>query len=343
MIKRLSIISFILLCFSICSIQANETIQVKLSSGHNKETYEVKSCNITVELQEKSNSSMPVIKIEIENTDRENFISLFDKGYDKKALKRHGYKFHKKFPVGNGLNEVVPFKELKAPIKIGPNSQDRISNIELEENGTKEVRLPIYVSQYKKKSLFSKEKWIFRELEEVTLEIEVSLRPDENQLRIAEKCRLFLEEYEDIVICKNKRHRPSLEEQKEEYQKRLDSLKFQIDSIIDRNYWKYKDDKSNIFNVYRERLNSLNLDEKVKDCGKHAVYHKCSYCKSTLQEIRHMLDDIYQQIDTDRVKKSDVIRKASTMFDCAKRRRDWKKSKHNMHITRIYNRIEQSK
>ena len=70
------------------------------------------------------------------------------------------------------------------------------------------------------------------------------------------------------------------------------------------------------------------------------IIHQCKYCSSSLQEISHKLDDIYQVIYSSQDRsatKAEQIRSVKAMYDCAQRHKDWRRSDYKAKIERLYN------
>ena len=91
-------------------------------------------------------------------------------------------------------------------------------------------------------------------------------------------------------------------------------------------------------------IKNIKLEEKEGICSKHVYVHRCKYCSSSLQQISHKLDDIYQIIYSSQersITKAEQIKSVNAMYDCAKRRRDWRKSEYKDKIVRLYNEINQ--
>ena len=132
------------------------------------------------------------------------------------------------------------------------------------------------------------------------------------------------------------------EEQKTEFQSKMDSLVEKIDGIIESNGWFSTEKRYKLYDEQRERLKNLKLEDKEGDCGKHVYVHRCKYYSFSLQQISHKLDDIYQMIYSSQDRsatKAAQVRGVNAMYDCAKRRRDWRKSEFKDKIVRLYNEI----
>lgn len=348
MIKR-TLILFVLL-FSVVTVSwADEQQTIKLDDDkHSKETIETEYFNIFVELVDVDEKGTAKVRIELENASESNLVALFEKAYDEKTLKRMRpqIRYDKIFPGAKGQRVIDACKDINSDILLSPSEKDLIMILPIKDEEVVTTTLPIHILQSKSKNyyVFKKDKRIILEKELIELEIAVELSPGETYVNITKECDELLKECEGLSFCKHEKHEPSLAEQKKPYQDKIDSLIKKIEDIIDANGWYSSEKRYKLFAEQIERLKSINLEEKEGDCGKHVVIHRCRYCNYSLQKISHMLDDIYQNIysSSDRsVTKSEKIRSVRAMYDCAKRRKDWRRSSYKAKIERLYKEINQ--
>lgn len=347
MIKKISIL-FVLLFSLITSSFADEQRKVKLDDDkHNKETIEVANFKIFLELIDVEENGNVKVKVELENLNESKGLSLFERAYDEKALKkmRPKIKYDKIFPGSKGKRLIDACDSIKSDIHLDPSDKELIMTLSAEDGKTAKATLPIYISEYKEKNyiLWKKQERILLQKEVIELEIEIDLKPGETYINIKKECDSIIKEYNEVLFCTHKRHKPSLEEQKTEFQSKIDSLVEKIDGIIkSNNKWFSTDKRYKLYDEQRDRLKSLKLEDKEDDCGKHVYVHKCQYCSSSLQQIYHQIHDIYLKIYNSQdpsATKADQIRSINAMYDCAKRRRDWRKSEYKDKIDRFYNEI----
>lgn len=348
MIKRFSIL-YVLLFSLIMVSYADEQKKVTLDNDkHNKETIEVANFNIFLELVEVQENGNVKINIELENLDESKGLSLFERAYDEKTLKkiRPKIKYDKIFPGSKGKRVIDACSNLKSAIHLYPSQKETIMTLSAKDGDVAKAILPIYIIEYKDKNYILWEKQELRLLQKeiIELEIEVDLKPGEAYVNITKECDSLLNEFDGILFCTNKKHQLSLEEQKKDFQTKIDLLVAKIDGIIESNGWFSSEKRYKLFDEQRERLKSINLEEKEGDCGKHKIIHQCKYCSSSLQEISHKLDDIYQVIYSSQDRsatKAEQIRNVKAMYDCAQRHKDWRRSDYKAKIERLYNEIKQ--
>lgn len=348
MIKKVSLILALLFTLVTTSL-ADEQKKVRLDDGkHNKESIEVANFfNIFLELTDVEENGNAKVKVELENMDESKVLSLFDKPYKEKVLKtlRPKIKYDKIFPGSKGGRSVDYCSKINKTFHLLPSDKELIMTLSAKEGEPAKLTLPIYITESKDRDyiLWESHKLILLQKEVIELEIEIELQPGETYYNIVRECDNLLKEFEDALFCTNKSHKPSLEEQKAEFQSKIDSLIIKIDDIIEANGWFSSERRYKLYDEQRERLRNINLEDKERDCGKHVSLHNCRYCNSSLQRIFHNLDDIYQIIykSHDRsATKAEHIRNVDAMYDCAKRRKGWNRSDYKDRIVKLYNEIK---
>ena len=118
MIKKISIL-FVLLFSLITSSFADEQRKVKLDDDkHNKETIEVANFNIFLKLIDVEENGNVKVKVELENLDESKGLSLFERAYDEKTLKkmRPKIKYDKIFPGSKGKRLIDACDNIKSAI-----------------------------------------------------------------------------------------------------------------------------------------------------------------------------------------------------------------------------------
>lgn len=352
MIKRIFVL--ILLSLSIMSVSyADVKKKVKLDNDkHFNEIIETSSCNIFLELADVENNGNLKIKVSMENIEESSNIVMFERAYDERTLKqmRPKFKYDKNFPGAKGLRMLDACANIDSRIHLEPSQKVVLMTLSGKDGLRTTVRLPIYTVEYKcKKILFIKTfEYRLKQKEVIELEIGVDLKPDETYIQITKECDNILDEFEGLLFCTNSKHKPSLEHQQSEFQAKIDSLISKIDNIIESNGWFSSEKYYKLYDQQKDRLKSINLKDKEGDCGEHKVVyvHKCKFCKLSLQQIFHRLDDIYQEIHSNdsserSALKDKYIKDVKAMYNCAIQRPNWKRSDFKDKITRVYNKINQ--
>ena len=348
MIKR-TLILFVLLFSMVTASWADEQRKIKLDDDkHSKETIETEYFNIFVELVDVEEKGTAKVRIELENASESKLVALFETAYNEKTLKkmRPQIRYDKTFPGSKGQRVIDACKDINSDILLSSSDKSLIMILPIKDEEVVTATLPIHILQNKSKNYYvlKKSKRIILEKILIELEIAAELKPGETYVNITKECDELLKECEGLSFCKNEKHEPSLAEQKKPYQDKIDTLIKKIEDIIEANGWYSSEKRYKLYAEQIERLKSINLADKEIDCGKHVVIHRCRYCNLSLQQISHKLDDIYQDIysSSDRsVAKSEKIRSVRAMYDCAKRRKDWRRSNYKTKIERLYKEINQ--
>lgn len=345
MIKKITMFSVLL--FSLLTAYADEQHRVKLDDDkHNRKIISCANFNIILELTDVEESGKVKVNIALENIEETKGLSLFDEKYEEKDLKKKlpKIKFDKTFSGNKGYRKVDAISDLENTIHLYPLTEEYVMSLSAEDGKVSSTTLPIYTVEYRNRIFSKKQNLILLQKEVIDLVIDIDLKPSKLLVDITSGCDSLLSEFEGLLFCTNKRHKPSLVEQKSAYQHKVDSLIEKIDSIVDANSWFSTDKQHKLYTLQKERLRNINLEEKEGDCGKHVILHRCKYCSASLQQISHKLDDIYQIIYSshDRsVAKSDQVGDVNALLNCAKRRRDWRGSEYKDKIERLYKEINQ--
>lgn len=328
---------------------AGKKVDITLDNDKkNKEVIEVANFNIFLELIDVDDNGNVNVLIELENLDESKGLLLFDRFYSEKSLKkmRPKIKFDKIYPGTKGRREISSCAHVKNAILLQPTQKKMIMKLSANDGDVLSVILPIYIIEDREKNfiLWKKNEYILLQKEVADLNIKIKLKPDETYLRLERDCEKLLEEFQNALFCTNKRHHPSLAKQKELFQNKIDSLLGEINNVIVYNGWFSTDRRYKMYNALKMKLDSIRLEDKEGDCGKHIEVHKCKYCNVSLLQISHNLDDIYQEIysSNNRSKtKAEHLKNVNAMYNCAKRRPGWRNSDYNNKITRLYHEINQ--
>ena len=345
------ILMSLLLCLMAASVMADEQKKVTLNSDHNQEMINLSFCNIFVNLNEVEDG-VGEVSLELENLSESKVLILFDRSYMEKQMKKLSPKmvFDKTFGGTKGKRVADPFSEqLSNVMRLRPSDKQSLPFVRVENEATKVVTLPVYIAKYKgKKALLLLEKQV------IELDIEVVLKPSAEFVLMNTKCEELLQEISRTGICPNKKHKPSADKQKEDYQNRIDELKSKIDEHISSHGWSSNDAGYRRYAELKSKLDGVEFVER--DCGRHKTTvvsggggHKCSYCGLSLQQIYHKLDDLYKKIysSSDRkATKASVMSQVNALYNCctdtkcSKHAAQWKKGgDYKSKIVERYNRI----
>ncbi len=186
------------------------------------------------------------------------------------------------------------------------------------------------------------------------MDITVTTKPHEDYGDIKTQCEDLFSRINETTFCKHKSHRTTLAEQKQPFIEERDTLKKQIQKILEQNTQWEK------YNKNRQRYNSLvvGLDHledsmavrEVNDCrdpSKHSSPHKCDYCGWTLEKIYREFDMIDKQIDNDEgTKTKDVIKEVKKIYNCylygpknTKNKRKEQQQEYKQKIKELYDKI----
>lgn len=347
MIQKIFITALLILS-AITNIYADKRITVKLDNDqHRQETVELAYCNIFLDMENDDDDDIKV-NIQLENLQENKEILLFMNSYDEKVLKKMRPTpiiYDKYFGGTKGMRVIESCNGLDKDYQISPSNKEKILTLSgIDKNIM--CRIPLYIAGYKKKKglLCRKQQLELLEKTILELEIEIELKPDSLYQQLSNECNKILEEFENTLFCTNKKHKPSIFKQKDDFQEKINTCISKITEEIEANNWYSSDKKYKLYDELREKLKNLDLSSKEGDCGKHKASngHKCKFCNMTLQQIYHKLDDFYQKIysSNDRkATKEEVINDVKSLYNCSMRRKDWNISEYKSKIIDRYNRI----
>lgn len=355
--KRISILFLLLLTMTTVSF-ADVQKHVKLDNV--KKTGErivFDYFDICLKLTEDANDDIKV-DVDIENTDEEKGILLFDRAYSEDELKKMQpkIKFDKDFSGSKGKRITDACGHIRNNIVyIKPGEKiDFLTMVFENKGGIGILNLPVYMINYKedRNSVpFEKNELVISKEEKVELVVEVELKqiqpPVKTELdpNIVSEYNKLKAEYDAASFCNNEAHEPSLAEQKMELQNKIDSLKEKIDNKIKTDNVFTTDSLYFEYDTLKKKLDSLDLSKKESDCGKHRDgnnVHKCWLCSSSLEQMYKSLDKIYQEIYSshgqDReAKKEKYYYDVRAMYRCAQQREEWQHSEYKDKIEKFYN------
>lgn len=360
MIRRFILVC-VVLCMAVTYAFADEQKDITLSDDHNEETVTIPSlCNIFASLVVNDEESGK-LTLQIENISEENVILLFGADFNEKYLKRLTPKitYHKIFGGTKGRRTTDYSKDIDGIRKADPSDKKIIVQKEVGNGQLQTIRIPIYIAKYKGKNHNAME---LMEKQVVELNIRVELKPDEDFLRLSDEVNRYIEKMESQPICTNKRHRATVGQQKDYYQKMRDGMIERIDSILREHTNWFKGDRGyEKYDSLRVVLQNIDLDSpeyRTANCGKASLHkkrvppktrHSCKYCGLSLAQIYHRLDDCYQKIYSSNNRaatKKAVLGEVQALYncctddDCRKHAAEWRKGGgYKSKIVDRYNRI----
>ena len=355
-------IIFITLLFiaTIC-IADNKEKRATLDDEHNREIINFCNCNIYVSKANSNEDGNAKIKVKIDNYDKENIILLFGDSYSEKKLKKvHSITFDKTYNGTKGFRDIKTYGISRKDITIMPDESEELPEIQVKNGEIKKCRLPFYVAKYKDKRFLGIKigrKLVIIEECILDLEIEVPVKPDETFIRLERETNVIIDDISKQKFCNNTKHIPSLEKQEAPYKERINRIKTEIISILDKFYSNNilsTDPRYKKYQALITRLDdNINFKAHEEDCGNPRNHrsqprHSCKYCNSSLQQIYHKLDDYYKKIYNSSNRKAakesvmtdvNLLYKCCTDGNCSKHATTWNSSEYKSKITDRYNRI----
>lgn len=346
MIRTITLAVFLCIV-SLVPTKADETITVKLDNDtHKQQIIELSCCNIFLDMKDDVNGIIR-IHLDLENRQENKEILLFNNGYGEKSLKkmRPAAIVYDKYFGGTKKKRIIePCRGLGSDFRIAPSDRENIMMLTGYET-VMTCRLPIYIAEYKPRSFFRRQRYTLMEKLVVELNIEVTLKPDSTYWQLHDEYTALIGKLEHTVFCTNKRHTPSLEEQKAAYRQKIETCLARIDRELTRHHWPRTDARYKLYMELQDKLKQIDLTAREGDCGKHKATHRCRYCNLSLRQIYHRLDDHYQTIysSTDRqTTKEKLIREVRALYFCAidrHRQAEWRANDYKAKIIDRYNRI----
>lgn len=349
--KRLSTI--ILAALLICSTSwANEEHNITFDRGKiDSDTSIVLPYGIVTLKLEKKDLDYRV-HVSIENTTTSEGMLLFRYRVEEKVLKKNKPKieFEKTFPGSKGDRRVNGCKDLDNQIIVVlPAEKSDLLDIDLKPTSSTKLELPIYLAKYNPKKLKKgKNKIDYKILSEAILALNFEIKGwDENDpdyVSTKNSVEAYLQALKSVAFCKNKKHRPSLNEQQKPYQEKKDSLINTIkDTLETHREWLSIDAPNMAYTELLNKLNKVNLNDYNYDCGKHVTpprRHHCKYCSLSAQEIYHQMDDLVQLRLLGKISKTDATNKAKALNNCYQKNLERGRTPlYDTKVSEFYNRI----
>ena len=343
MMKRIISALAILLLSAAYSVADNNKV-IALTETDRTRSYEVGnyfSLTFTLTDTEKKDGDAKVV-IDV-NTYSSCGLCIYGKQFTETELKHlaHPYKakFSKGYPGTKGMRRVDALSGLKYIVTAMPDQiLQSVYTMDVYDGVPIKITIPVYLVTYKKSYDDNRTKKIFRK-EDVTVELDVRLGEPSQYVELKAQVDSLKTELENLIFCNNPRHTPTLESQKQFYTDKVQALLDEITAIERVNGWHLTSNErgknivcTDIYRKYQELkaiLADINIDAvQVKDCGRHKVSHRCSYCSLNFQQILTKLDNIYMKIynsDNPDAVRSQYASEVKKIETCAKRRIDYRK------------------
>lgn len=272
------------------------------------------------------------VTVKLENVIREQSIYIFRNDKDENMLKRLRPKveFAKTFGGDKGSRSVKGCSHVRGDyMVIPPSASEELFTIDASVINSTVLELPLYIVAYRAKKFLRSEKneILQGEVIRFILDVEAWSELDPTYVDLFNAVHNFRHDVKEVKFCRNRLHRPSLDEQMAPYKHTQDSLVAAIDSVLmSQPQWMSQDEPHQYYTRLRDNLTEIDLETHLYDCGKHKQLHRCSYCSLTAEQIFHRLDDTYQQLHTGRMTKEEAVRTARSLYNCYRqngnRRRD---------------------
>lgn len=364
MIKRLIFSVALILCLSLNVIAQNKQLTIKLNSKEREYTEDLGYAFLKFEyINEYGNTARVRVTVENITSNPPLAVMIFKNDMTEKKLKKTKPKieFEKSYPKSN--RRVIGFRECNRLINIVPATEtDTMFTIDVPFTSPKEFSLPIYEAKYKEKDFWNKAKSLFEKGNESTklaadkinykiikeclydINIEVINWSEEDPTYVMTKNAVesFISSLDGVKFCYNKRHTPSLKQQKRPYQEKKDSLTQAIKDILGTHPEWFSADPAHVaYSRLLSQLDNVNLNNMTHDCGIHkGKVHSCSYCSLSAEEIYQRLDVLYQQLYAGKIDKDTAMKSAKGLYNCYQQNKKRnKEGSYGAKITRFYNSI----
>ncbi len=345
--KKTLFLTALLTILQFLPLRADERRTVRLDNReHRKEVVSLDQCNIFVELDKCEEAEDVRVTVSVENAFEDKILCLFDQAYSEKALRKMSVIYDKSFPGQRGERDTYCCKWLAEACILQPSSEPRALFI-LEDFTSTSCQLPVYIASDKELNLivFRKDRIVLTEMNLVTLDIVVDLRPDETYLGLSKECDKLIEDIGNETFCTNEGHVGTpCETLTKTYNARIDSLKKEVRGVMDTRGYRKSGKMYGMYSALAERLDTINLEKRVTaSCGKDVARdkHKCRYCSLTYEAIYRKLEEYYIDIHNGSKDKAQVMGDVNALHNCAVRNK--KRSGGKNYKTRIntyYNKIK---
>lgn len=311
--------SIVVGCVVVASADDSRRIELPAISQSPKVEKLNNGCTISVSTQKRSNSDETDITVEIENQNDDVHIFLFRRAFRVKELRKckPAICFDKNISSGN--RELKTCSALEDDrLHIEP-SRNKIIHCKARVGETPRLTLPFYIAKHKARRFLSKEKYMLWELDNVELDITITdnRKSGDEIVSLSEQYDELIKDLQPKPFCKNPKHSPTLAEQMKTFQNRIDDLKDQISDIKQRSNWRERSAEYTPYKELLEKLNAINLQTFVKDCGEHhrpeRRLHVCDYDKYEPDDILRDIGKIYKNLDNGKIKKASATESANKL------------------------------
>lgn len=307
---------FICLCVQLLGA-AQETKRIEIVANEDPKKVTLESCELQISATQKTDDKSVDVFIDIHNKD--NYMFLFGKEYNEKELKKQtAIRFNKHYNSSNRKINKCSGIQNEDVLLIEPQ-RTQVLQYKGQANDVINCKLPFYIAIHKKKKFFSSEKFLISQYVEDYLNIHVKGQEPEPENDVFDELQ---QDYEELVdelrsqtFCPNRKHKPSLSEQEEVFQTRINKLENEISIIKEKNNWTNSSTK---FKKYKELLNKLKeIHFQERDCGGHNLItqpsHSCNYDSWTPKLVLEKLETLYKKLDNGNVRKESAMEQAKAI------------------------------
>ena len=344
---RKTFFTILLTLLTALSVFADGEYKIVLNEDDNQKSLELGYVNINVTMGEPDAQGRVDITVELVNPNEvsNNMLFLFGCSFDEKELRSHKNPrivYDRNYPVKKPRLTDYCDRLGKDMVGLSPNAPNyQISHLQITEDETLEIRLPIYMAIKK-----CSKKAALMEKHVEKLFISVELMPDKDYPVIKKSCDSIAEVIANLTFCNNPKHKPSLEERERPYKDEVSDLRLIINLKLLQ--CPIKSFRFRKYDELKQQLDGIVFEET--DCGdasQHTSNHYCKYCKLSLEEIYDTFDDLYQEkvypkkeLTKEEMQQAKGLYKCCTDKTCKSHAHEWKKqSKYKDGIIDYYNRI----
>lgn len=348
--KRIAYFLFLLVVCSVGSAYGDETYDVKLDNiDHARDMVSTPFCNIFVSLQHTDGEDDYEISVQMENTLEDKTLLLFHRSYSEQGLKGSKIVYDKFFPRTGDNRLVEPCERLPKDYQLDPSSEiGKIMSFRTSES-TDSCKFPIYIARHEeKKFLFIKRsRYVVMQKEEIVLNIDVELKPDEDFVRLSEAADSLIEKIGRQTFCSNPNHRGEPAEKLfRMYDKAIDNLKEEVLYTINSRNYMSTDNAYKRFDAICKRLDAIDLRQKVVDScpndrkEKVRPKHSCEYCSLSAENIYRKLEAYDIDLHNGKKKKEQVMGDVEALYNCAVKNKKRSTGNYMSGISKYYKRIK---
>ena len=285
-------------------------------------------CRIIVERGPSNAGNKYDINLSIENTQDDDLLCIFSKGYEERALKKQkpSIKFDKNYSGSKG-HRIVKGCDVKKDTKISAGETKQILLAQIQEGEKTTIEIPIYTARYKNKKMTGI--ILYEELQE-TLDITVETtekKEDDALPRLqasVDSLMALLDEHRNgnARFCTSPRHKPSAQEAETPFKEGIQELIRRIDQAIKDGNVNIKDEKGKVYYDLKSQLENIDFEAYEYICTKHSKTtpplpsHQCQYCNLSLKDIYKRLETLYKKIDAFETTKRSSISEVNALYRC---------------------------